>query len=167
MSRCWVTSGIVVRIFVSSFDRTIKGAWASSLTLVGLLFRCGAHLSNLALGSSRKAQSSVGSNLVQVASHLEVVWAVYPWPDVVFVMTGHVRSVLTSHYVVNWSTGRGPWEDQTRWSVWHVFQRVNVQSDMTVKWSDASGHVPVRSQADLTRPVIYDRMWSSVRSKFS
>jgi hypothetical protein len=33
-----------------------------------------------------------------------------------------------------------------------------------MKWLDASGHVPVRSQPDLTRPVIYDRTWSSVRS---
>jgi hypothetical protein len=121
-------------------------------------------LSNLALGSSRKAQSSVGRNLVQVASRFEVVWAVYLWPDVVFVMTGRVRSVLTNHCVVNWLTRRGPWEDRTRWSVWHMFQRVNSVIGRDCEVIDASGHVPVRSQADLTCPVIYDRTRSSVRS---
>jgi hypothetical protein len=42
------------------------------------MFRCGAHLSNLALGSSRIAQSLVGSNLVQVALHFGVFRDVFP-----------------------------------------------------------------------------------------
>jgi hypothetical protein len=37
------------------------------------MFMCGAHLSNLALGSSRKAQSTFRSDLVQVALRLEDV----------------------------------------------------------------------------------------------
>jgi hypothetical protein len=81
---------------------------------VSLLFRCGAHLSNLALGSSRIAQSSVGSNLVQVASRFGVVRAIFPltgrgvWLD-------RTCPVSTNSYCVSaLLTERGPCEDRTR-----------------------------------------------------
>jgi hypothetical protein len=42
------------------------------------MFRCGAHLLNLALGSSRIAQSSVGSNLVEVVTLFGEFRVVFP-----------------------------------------------------------------------------------------
>jgi hypothetical protein len=79
-------------------------------------------------------------------------------------VTGRVRSVLNCHCAVNWLTGRGPWEDRTRWSGWHVFQRVNSVIGRDCELIGAPGHVPVRSQGDLMRPITYDRTRSCVRS---
>ena len=58
-----------------SIDRTIKGviervAWPRQ----GFRFRCGAHLVNLALGSSEKVLRSRGTNFVLERSHFDEVW---------------------------------------------------------------------------------------------
>jgi hypothetical protein len=109
-SGSWVTFGIVVRIFTFLVWPYYKGghervAWPRWV----YLFRCGAHLSNLALGSSGEAQSSVGRNSVQVASRFEVFWANSSWSDAVSALTG-----------------RGPPIDRTRRSCWPESERVSV-----------------------------------------
>jgi hypothetical protein len=131
------------------------------------MFSCGAHLSNLALDSSRIAQSSVESNFVQVASRFEVFRDVFPWPDVVSGLTGHVRSVLNRYCVSALLTGHGPCEHQTRCSGWHVSLKGNhlIRRDWDV--IGASGHVLVRYSNDRTCPVITDRTRSRVRSEYS
>jgi hypothetical protein len=131
------------------------------------MFRCGAHLSNLALGSYRIAQSSVGSNLVQVASRFGVFRDVLPWPDAVSGLTGRVRSVLNRYCVSALLTGHGPCEDRTWCTGWHVSQKGNHLIGRDWGVIGASGHVPVRYSDDRTRPVITDRMRSRVRSEYS
>jgi hypothetical protein len=131
------------------------------------VFRCGAHLSNLALGSSRKAQSSVGSNLIQVASRFGVFRVFFSWPDVVLGLTGRVRSVQNRDCVSALTTGRGPCEDRTRWSDWHVSLEENHPFGRALGVIGTSGHVPVRSCDDWMRPVITNRTRSRVRSRYS
>jgi hypothetical protein len=46
----------------------------------------------------------------------------------------------------------------------HVPEGKQQRSDATVKKTGASGHVPVRSSGDLTRPVTFERTRSCVRS---
>jgi hypothetical protein len=76
-----------------------------------------------------------------------------------------------SHCVSTWLTGRGPCEDRTHWSCWHVSQRVSelIGRDWKTigRVHSASGLVPVRYFADRTRPIITDRTRPSVRLKYS
>jgi hypothetical protein len=81
------------------------------------MFRCGAHLLNLALGSTRIAQSSVGSNLVQVVTSFGKFRVVFQPPDAVLSRTGRGGQFSSAARVSALTTGRGPCEDRTQWSV--------------------------------------------------
>jgi hypothetical protein len=134
---------------------------------VSLIFRCGAHLLNLALGSSRIAQSLVGSNLVQVASRFGVFRGFLLLTGRSSRLDRRVRSVQNRDCVLALTTGRGPCKDWTRWSDRHVSLKGNHPFGRDLGVIGASGHVPVRSCDDRTRPVINDRTRSRVRSRYS
>jgi hypothetical protein len=51
----------------------LRGAWMGSLTYVNLMVRCGAHLLNLALGSSKMTLRLFGTKAVQEVFESEVV----------------------------------------------------------------------------------------------
>jgi hypothetical protein len=121
---------------------------------VSLLFRCGAHLSNLALGSSGASQRSNGISLVQVATRFRVKWSASH-------LTGRVRSVLAAAPSTTRSTGRADRVDQRH-------KAKVLQSDATKELIGrvyrASGPFPEKDFVDRTRPVITDQTLERVRS---